>query len=82
MIFQQRRPSMLSWARVHIVAYGDGRLSVGSTGGPIGAVILPRSFGSQSMTIRVLTGVRRTGEEDEGGKGDEGVGDASMGESG
>jgi hypothetical protein len=31
------------------------------------------------MTIRVLTGVRRTGEE---GEGDEGAGDASMGESG
>jgi hypothetical protein len=70
---------MLSWARARIVAYGDGRLSAGSAGGPIGAAALPRSFESQSMTISVLAGVRQTGEE---GKGGEGAGDASMGESG
>jgi hypothetical protein len=70
---------MLSWARARIVAYGDGRLSVGSAGGPIGTAALPRSSGSQSMMMRVLFGVHRTGEEGEGG---EGAGDASMGESG
>jgi hypothetical protein len=67
-------------ARACIIAYGDSRLSVGSAGGPIGAAALPRSFGSQSMTIKVLAGVHRTGEEGEGGEGDEGAGDASMGE--
>jgi hypothetical protein len=70
---------MLSWARPRIIAYGDVRLSAGSTGGPIGAAILPRSSGSQSMMMRVLTGGRGTGEEGEGG---EGADDASMGESG
>jgi hypothetical protein len=59
-----------------IVAYGDGRLSAGSAGSPIGAAALPRSSGSQSMTITVLPGVCQTGEEGEGG---EGAGDASMG---
>jgi hypothetical protein len=66
-------------ARTHIVAYGDDRLSAGSAGGPISAAALPRSSGSQSMTMRVLAGVCPTGEEGEGGKG---AGDASMGESG
>jgi hypothetical protein len=70
---------MLSWARARIVAYGDGRLSAGSAGGPIGAAALPRSSESQSMMMRVLAGGRRTGDEGEGG---EGAGDASMGESG
>jgi hypothetical protein len=70
---------MPSWARARIVAYGDGRLSADSAGGPIGAAALPRSSGSQSMTMRVLAGVRPTGEEGEGGAG---AGDASMGESG
>jgi hypothetical protein len=70
---------MLSWAHARIVAYGDGRLSAGSVGGPIGATALPRSSGSQSMMMRVLAGGRETGEEGEGG---EGVGDASLGESG
>jgi hypothetical protein len=70
---------MLSWAHARIVVYGDDRLSVSSAGGPIGAAALPKSFGSQSMMMRVLAGGRRTGEEGEGG---EGVGDASMGESG
>jgi hypothetical protein len=70
------------------VVAGDGAgegATVGSDGGtigsirtpldgsPIGAAALPRSSGSQSMTIRVLAGVRRTGEEGEGG---EGTGDA------
>jgi hypothetical protein len=59
-----------------IVAYDDGRLSAGSAGSPIGAAALPRSSGSQSMTIMVLAEVRQTGEE---GKGGEGAGDASMG---
>jgi hypothetical protein len=67
---------MLSWARARIVAYGDGRLSAGSAGGPIGGAALPRSSGSQSMTMRVLAGVRPTGEKGEG------TGDAYMGESG
>jgi hypothetical protein len=79
---RQRWPSMLSWVRARIVAYGDGRLSAGSAGSLIGAAALPRSSGSQSMTIRVLAGVCRTGEEGEGGEGDKGAGDASMGESG
>jgi hypothetical protein len=70
---------MLSWARARIIAYGDDRLSAGSAGSPIGAAALPRSSGSQSMTISVLVGVRRTEEEGEGG---EGAGDASMGERG
>jgi hypothetical protein len=73
---------MLSWVRARIIAYGDGRLSAGSAGGPIAAAALPRSFGSQSMTIKVLAGVRWTGEEGEGGEGGEGAGDASIGESG
>jgi hypothetical protein len=63
---------MLSWACARIVAYGDGRLSAGSAGGPIGAAAL----------MRVLAEGRGTGEEGEGGKGGEGAGDASMGESG
>jgi hypothetical protein len=67
---------MLSWVRARIVAYDDGCLSVGSAGGPIGAAALPRSSRSQSMTMRVLAGVRPIGEEDEG------TGEASMGESG
>jgi hypothetical protein len=70
---------MLPWARACIVAYGDGHLSAGSAGGPIGAAALPRSSASQLMTATVLAGVRGTGEE---GEGDNGVGDASMGESG
>jgi hypothetical protein len=73
---------MLSWVHARIVAYGDGRLSAGSAGGLIGTAALPRSSGSQSMTIRVLAGVCWTGEEGKGGEGDEGAGDASMGESG
>jgi hypothetical protein len=70
---------MLSWACARIVAYGDGRLSAGFAGGPIGAAALPRSSPSQSMTTTVLAGVRRTREE---GEGSDGAGDASMGESG
>jgi hypothetical protein len=70
---------MLSWARARIVAYGEDRLSASSAGGPIGAAALPRSSGSQSMMMRVLTGGCGTREE---GKGGEGAGDASMGESG
>jgi hypothetical protein len=70
---------MLSWARMHIVAYGDGRMSAGSASGPIGAAALPRSFESRSMMMRVLAGGRGTREEGEGG---EGASDASMGESG
>jgi hypothetical protein len=54
-------------------------VTAGSAGGPIGAAALPRSSGSQSITMRVLARVRLTGEEGEGGKG---TGDASMGESG
>jgi hypothetical protein len=73
---------MLSWACARIVAYGNGCLSAGSTGGPIGAAALPRSSGSQSMMTRVLARVHSTGEEDEGGEGGEGAGDASIGESG
>jgi hypothetical protein len=71
----QRRPSMLSWARARIIAYGDGHLSASSAGGPIGAAALPRSSRSQSMMMRVLARGRESGEEDEGG---EGAGDASM----
>jgi hypothetical protein len=70
---------MLSWARARIVAYGDGRLSAGYAGAPIGAAALPRSSGSQSMMMRVLAGGCWTREEGEGG---EDAGDASMGESG
>jgi hypothetical protein len=66
---------MLSWARARIVAYGDGRLSASSAGGPIGTAALPRSSGSQSMMMRVLAGGLVSGEEGEGG---EGAGDASM----
>jgi hypothetical protein len=58
-------------ARACIVAYGDGRLSASSAGGPIGAAALPRSSGSQSMMMRVLAGGRGSGEEGE-------EGDASM----
>jgi hypothetical protein len=65
-----------SRGRARIVAYGDSHLSAGSAGGPIGAAALPRSSGSQSMTMRVLAGVCPTGEEDEEGKG---AGDVSMG---
>jgi hypothetical protein len=50
-------------------------LSSSSAGGPIGAAALPRSSGSPSMMMRVLTGGRGSGEEGEGG---EGIGDASM----
>jgi hypothetical protein len=70
---------MLSGVRARIVAYGDGHLIAGSAGGRIGTAALPRSSGSQSMMIRVLAEVRRTGEEGEGGGG---AGNASMGESG
>jgi hypothetical protein len=70
---------MLSWACARIIVYGDGRLSAGSAGGPIGVAVLPRSSGSQSMMMRVLAGGLETGEEGEGG---EGASDASMGESG
>jgi hypothetical protein len=66
-------------ARARTVAYGDGRLSAGSAGGPIGAAALPRSSGLQSMMMRVLAGGRGIGEEGEGG---EDACDASMGESG
>jgi hypothetical protein len=73
---------MLSWAHARIVAYDDDRLSAGSADGPIGAAALPRCSGSQSMTIKVPAGVRRTKEEGKGGEGDEGAGDASMDKSG
>jgi hypothetical protein len=68
-----------SRGRARIIAYGDGRLSASSAGGPIGAAALPRSYGLQSMMMRVLAGGRGTGEEGEEG---EGAGDASMDESG
>jgi hypothetical protein len=66
---------MLSWVRVRIIAYDDGRLSANSAGGPIGAAAVPRSSGSQSMMMRVLAGGCGSGEE---GKGGEGSGNASM----
>jgi hypothetical protein len=70
-----------SRGHARIVAYSDGRLSVGSTGGPIGAAALSRLSGSQSMMTTVLAGVRGTGEEGKGGEG-AGASDVSMGESG
>jgi hypothetical protein len=70
---------MLSSARVRIIAYGEGRMSISSAADPIGAAALPRSSASQSMMTTVLAEVHgdcpRAREEGEGG---DGAGGASM----
>jgi hypothetical protein len=49
-------PHQCSRGRARIVVYDDGHLSADSAGSRIGIAALPRSFGSQSMTIRILVG--------------------------